>query len=119
MTKHERKALDKSACQRAHAKARAYERYGLSLNRIDYMELVSMIQRGGSKYILTQSRRRSVHLLYSRWGTLLVAYDSHRKNICTFLPRALIPQVIEFQHDINILKDILTAQKDDGDDASF
>lgn len=110
---------DKSTCQRIHAKRRALERYGLQANRLKYAELVRMIEVGRTKFIVHQTHRKSVHLLTTADGQLLVSYDRLRGNITSFLPKELIPQVTENIGNFNKLKEILHSNKNDGDDGSF
>lgn len=76
----------KSELQREHAKKRAMERYGLTLNREQYGELVKKIQRGNARLMQKQSLRVSVWEIEIRGFKVLVVYDKKRHNIVTFLP---------------------------------
>lgn len=78
--------MNKSAAQRAHAKRRALERYGLEINRHQMREIVKQIQSGKAKHLLTQSNRTSVKLVSFNNTELIAVYDKLRKNIVTFLP---------------------------------
>lgn len=104
---HKNQFQDKSCAQRIHAKRRALERYGLTLNRIRYNEFVDMIKRHASVFIVDQSQRRSIHLLVVKEGRFLVAYDSLRGNITTFLPPILIEDVVKNLHNHKVLIEVL------------
>ena len=79
--------MDKAQSQRAHAKRRARERYGLHINRDLYRELVQRIQLGRARIIERQSNRIAVHLLEIDGVQYPVAYDNQRQTIVTFLPQ--------------------------------
>lgn len=70
----------------SHVKSRAFERYGLSLNRRKLREIVSLVERGKGQCL----RNRS--LAVSEWeigfeGTIIrLLYDTHRRAVKTFLP---------------------------------
>jgi hypothetical protein len=76
----------KAQCQVIHAKRRALERYGLSLNRKSYGELVKIIQSGKALFLERQSNRISIFSLTYQEKQLKCVYDSHRHKIVTLLP---------------------------------
>jgi len=65
-----------------HAKQRAYERYGVSLNRTGYYAVVKRIQNGDSVCIKRMSNDRSIHLV----DGMVCVYSKRRHKIVTFLP---------------------------------
>jgi len=73
--------------QRLHAKRRASERLGLTLNRNDFAELITMIQDGQSTLERKISLRQSVRRLEWRGREirLILVYDCNRHQIVTFL----------------------------------
>lgn len=81
--------MDKKLAQRIHAKYRAQQRYGLSLNRHDLRRLVDQIQAGNAQVIKRSSLRVSVLELAIDGLVFRVVYDHKRKNIVTFLPPSI------------------------------
>jgi hypothetical protein len=81
-----KKKPTKAQSQRAHAKRRAEERYGLTLNRKDFEEVVQTIQRGGAKFLERQSRRVSIWKLVCQGTWIKVVYDNRRQTIASVLP---------------------------------
>lgn len=71
--------------QRLHAKRRASERLGLSLNRKDFAEMITMIQDGQSICERKISLRQSVRRLEWRGREIRLVYDCNRHQIVTFL----------------------------------
>lgn len=84
MAKH--KELSKTRGQRIHAKSRARERYGITLNRKQLIEVVQLIQNRKGIFVERQSNRVTRWLVSYQNETLHVVYDSQRHNIATFLP---------------------------------
>jgi hypothetical protein len=78
--------MDKKLAQRIHAKHRAQQRFGLTLNRHDLQRLVEQIQAGRARVIKRSSLRVSVLELAVDGVAIQVVYDHKRKNIVTFLP---------------------------------
>lgn len=78
--------MNKQKAQRIHAKRRAYERYGLQLNKASYQDIVKLIQIGQTVCVERQSSRISVHELVYQGAKMRVVYDKTRKTIATFLP---------------------------------
>jgi hypothetical protein len=72
---------------RKHAKRRAFERYGLELNKADYNACVKIIQDAQSEPILEQSNTRTWHKIKYKDKEALVVYDRKRHGIVTFLPK--------------------------------
>jgi hypothetical protein len=69
-----------------HAKHRAYQRYGVLLNKESLRELVRQIQTGAARFILRQSCNRTLWEIDLNGRPARVIYDSRRGTICTFLP---------------------------------
>ena len=78
--------VSKASCQRRHAKRRAQERYGLTLNRAELERLVRRIQHGEATVLERQSHRISVFGLIVQGVSVRVVYDAKRKTIVSFLP---------------------------------
>jgi len=77
----------KASAQRMHAKRRAYERYGVSLNRTVYHQLVQKIIHQDAQFLKRQSLRVTLHRVEHDGIEYTVAYDKLRKTIITCLPR--------------------------------
>jgi hypothetical protein len=78
----------KAKRQKAHARRRARERYGLSLKQHEYHELCRRIQENiDCKFLYRQSNRVSLFAL--KWGGewLPVVYDKQRHTVVTVLPQ--------------------------------
>lgn len=69
-----------------HAKVRAYERYGIRLNRESYRELCGQIKRGASEFVSKTSNDRSVHRVELDGVKLNVVWSKKRRRIITVLP---------------------------------
>lgn len=69
-----------------HAQRRAWERYGLAIDRGLYRHLIKIIQAGNSTFLQKQTNRVSVHEVLYQDVTYRVVYDKSRKTIVTFLP---------------------------------
>ena len=79
----------KRICQRIHAKRRAEQRFGLTLNRRDMRQIVLNIQSGDvelARFISRQSNR--VTLWNVRWdgNWYRVVYDTTRGTLVSVLP---------------------------------
>lgn len=77
--------MDKSSCQKIHAKRKAFQRYGVTLNRIDYRNLVHKIQEGKAIRLYRQSNRVTIWKVDFNGTSMIAVYDSARKTICSFL----------------------------------
>ena len=66
-----------------HAKRRAAERYGITLNREHYYELCRKIQHCESTPVSRTSNDRTLHIV----DGMLAVYSKKRHRIVTFLPR--------------------------------
>lgn len=93
-----RKPVAKADAQQKHAIRRAYERYGLELNKNLYLSLCKRIQDGDAVFLGRQSNRLTVWKItvpqttdFGDPGTVTsnVVYDSHRHRIVTFLPEGI------------------------------
>jgi hypothetical protein len=77
----------KREAQRVHAKRRAAERYGITLNHALHTELIAAIQTGRATFVRRQSHRVSLFDVTLPTGvTARVVYDRHRKALITVLP---------------------------------
>lgn len=85
-----RPALSKQAAQFRHAVKRARERYGLELDRDQYMVLCQQIQDGVGEYLGRQSNRLTVWRIGYGGCSYNVVYDKQRHRIVTFLPPGII-----------------------------
>lgn len=83
----------KKSCQYAHAKRRAYERYGLDYTRPVRNRLVNAIRDGHGTFLLRESHRLT-HWMVEGYR---VVYDKQRKEIATFLPPYGSPEDIEYR----------------------
>lgn len=72
--------------QKYHAKYRAKERYGLTINKEKYQKLVEKIRSGKSISSEKQSNRITIHTLMFEDELVRVVYDKNRKTVVTFLP---------------------------------
>lgn len=78
---------NKARAQRAHAKARAAQRYNLRLNRSSLRLLVQAIQANKAQFLWRESNRVTVWDIEFAGTLIRVVYDSFRKTIVTCLPR--------------------------------
>jgi hypothetical protein len=83
------------AIQEAHAKARAEQRYGISLNSEDRRNIVKMIQQDqeGASFVARSSSTRSLWKVDYNDTSMNVVYDKTRHSLCSVLP----PTAAEFQ----------------------
>ena len=81
-----KKSNDKATRQRAHAKRRALERYGLDINRRRMKEIVVLLQAGLAEFLERQSCRISLWKMNIDGVDVRVVYDNKRKTIVSFLP---------------------------------
>lgn len=70
-----------------HAKKRAEERYGVSLNSEDRRDIVKMIQNGEADFVAKQSNTRSLFKVDFEGSPLNVVYDKARHALRTVLPQ--------------------------------
>lgn len=87
----------KKLAQRAHAKRRAKQRYGLTLNRHELRQVVLQIQEGRAKQIEKQGNGKFVFEVTYEGMVIPVVYDKTTKNVVTFLPTMLdeLPELSE------------------------
>lgn len=90
--------MNKKKAQRIHAKTRAWQRYGIILNRDDLFAIVRMIQsqratqRDNSEsdnsvlFLERKSNRITIYQVKYLTHNLVVAYDKERHSIASFLP---------------------------------
>ena len=71
---------------RGHALRRFRERYGISLNEQEYLNIVKSIQDGKARKIDAQSQRVGVWEIDVRGEKVEVCYDSSRHELITCLP---------------------------------
>lgn len=82
----QRASLTKSAAQEMHALRAAQKRYGVDVGLLGICEIRDQIQDGSSRCLEKQSHRVSIHQVQWRGTTMIVAYDTNRKTLVTFLP---------------------------------
>lgn len=80
--------MEKKLAQRVHAKRRAEQRYGISMNRDSLRQLIVQIQAGKARVLERQSLRVSVLELCIDGNPIPLVYDHKRKTIVTFLPKS-------------------------------
>ena len=87
--------MSKAKQQKAHAKHRCYQRYGIRLTSAMYTEWVRLIhsQAEGVKLVDIQSNRVRVYKvpLPEHDEGVYVVYDKTRKTIVTVLPKEYEP----------------------------
>jgi len=77
--------MNKKESERAHAKKRAHERYGLELTKGIRDDIRGKIKRSDGNFIRRTSRRVSIWEIEHDNNKYVVAYDTQRKEIVTFL----------------------------------
>ena len=86
----------KHIAQRAHAKRRLQERYGIELTAELRRELLSQIRSGEAKFLERQSRRLTIHVVkVGEDVEIPVVYDSVRGEIVTVLLQEWLEEEIE------------------------
>jgi len=78
--------MRKQKAQRIHARRRAAERYGITLDSELRNALIAEIQRGVTTIMFRQSLRVSIHRVDLDGRVYRVVYDKRRKELVTFLP---------------------------------
>lgn len=78
--------MTKARAQRVHAKRRARERFGLTLNRHDLRAVVRDIQAARAEHVCRQSLRVSIWRVVIGGKAMLAAYDNKRKTVATLMP---------------------------------
>jgi hypothetical protein len=81
-----KRVLSKKAAQRAHARRRARERYGVSLTKPSFHAIVQQIQNGKATFLGRTSLRVTEWIVPFEGAKLRVVYDRKRKTIVTCLP---------------------------------
>ena len=79
--------MKKRQAQKKHSIRRAKERYGTKVSRRILLEIVDKIQSGKSSFVSRASIRVTKHIVEYEGVVYLVAYDTKRKMVCSFLPR--------------------------------
>jgi hypothetical protein len=80
-----RKFSSKVEYSRDHSKRRAQKRYGISINRAKYREIIQKIKSGLPGVRL--SHKRFAHIVEVDSIELLVVYDVTKEELVTVLPR--------------------------------
>lgn len=81
----------KAKRQKAHARRRANERYGIHLGQHQYDEMCRMIRHNEKcKFLDKQSNRVSLFALNYEGEWLPVVYDKQRHTVVTVLPPAAL-----------------------------
>lgn len=83
----------KAASQEIHALRAAKKRYGVDIGLLGMCEIREQIQKGQSQCLERQSKRVTIHQV--QWGgmDMVVAYDTIRHTLVTFLPPDFEPGV--------------------------
>jgi hypothetical protein len=81
-----KKKKPKTYCQREHFKRRLWERYGLSINRHEYRDIVVAIQSNQFAFLERESNRVTIWLGIVQGVHVPIVYDSMRKTAVTALP---------------------------------
>lgn len=82
---------DKKIAQRIHAKRRAEQRFGLTLNRRDMRQIVLNIQSRNpelAQFVSRTSNRVTLWRIYWDGGWYKVVYDTNRGTLVSFLPES-------------------------------
>ncbi len=85
--------LSKAASQEIHALRAAKKRYGVDLGLLGMCEVRDQIQGGRSRLLERQSNRVAIHEVHWADQRMVVAYDSLRHTLVTFLPADFEPGV--------------------------
>ena len=82
--------MNKKHSQRVHAKRRAFERFGIQLNRKDLFKIGEAIRKNKAQLLERQSKRVTMFLFPDGWEKIKtpfkVAYDGKRHQIMTVIP---------------------------------
>lgn len=81
-----RAAYTKKQSEGIHAKRRAFERYGLILNRRALWEIGERVRRGDVVKSWRQSCTRQKVVMEVGGVAVLLVYDKPRRQVITFLP---------------------------------
>jgi len=84
-------SLDKGASQEIHALRAAKKRYGVEVGLVGMCEIRVQIREGRSRCLERQSRRVTIHEVQWAGQAMVVAYDSQRHTLVTFLPADFKP----------------------------
>jgi len=83
----ERRRNRKQRWMQQHSRQRAWERYGIDLDKSLRRRIIQDIQNGRSTPIKTQSNRVTHHSIEVEGKRVRVVYDKRRKDIVTVLPQ--------------------------------
>lgn len=78
--------MDKKLAQRIHAKRRAAERYGLTINRQTQRDWIQLISDEKAVMVNKPSNRVRIYLIEHEGKTIKVVFDRIRRTIVTCLP---------------------------------
>jgi len=96
MRRKRHKREDKTLTQREHFKRRLRERYGISINRHEYRDVVEWIQQADySDCLEKQSNRVTVWLVPIQGTNVPVVYDKHRHTAVSALPPEYVTDLKE------------------------
>ena len=76
-----------------HALRAAKKRYGVEVGLLGMCDIRDQIQGGRSRLLERQSNRVAIHEVYWAGERMVVAYDSLRHTLVTFLPADFEPGV--------------------------
>ena len=85
--------MQKKKSQEKHAKIRAFERYGLTLNKSEMQQLASQVKKNKAKAIKQITNRVSLAIVTWKDIDYPVIYDRMRKTIVTFLPERYLKKL--------------------------
>lgn len=81
--------IDKRKAQSIHAKRRAFQRFGITLNRTGLSEIIDQIH-SQRKLIYRESRRVGIYKVKYKDKEMFAVYDRDRKSVSTFLTLKMI-----------------------------
>lgn len=79
----------KGKAQKAHAKRRAMERFGVELTNKKFAAIVELIQGQKAKFLDRQSGHTTRWLIELEGREVIVVYDSKRHTLVTFLHKEI------------------------------
>lgn len=98
-----KKITTKAQRSREHSKKRAALRYGITLNREKYAQVIEQIRTGQYEGKKKRSNNRWLYVLEVDGKDMLVVYDKKRHELITVLPKEheLFSTVMERSLEVN------------------
>ena len=78
-----------------HAKRRAWQRFGLLLNRSDRKDIVLSSQKGEAELLGRQSIAKSIWVVKCQGRDMVAVYDKNRHAIVTFLTEEMVSSNVD------------------------